>query len=315
MSVVSMLIVGAGAAGGYIGAQLVAAARPVTFLVHPHALARLRSDGLRIRHGDRIQTYEVNAVTAADLHGPYDVIVVAVRTDVVESAIGDIRNAVGPQTRIVPVMNGLRHLSLLTASFGNERVLGATTRLVTSLLPDGTINEVTGGIDMQIGQLDGGSSDALDRTVAALSVPNIAVTVSSDVITAMWVKFAFITSTAILTCLVGADISEIAHTDGGTSLAHNVLDEVLSVAAANGNPLTDSARQALTATLTDPSADFGPSMFRDLNAGRPVEITVLTELAERASTHGISTPLLDASTVIINLHNRRLRSLTRPDVQ
>ena len=311
----SILIVGAGAAGGYIGAQLVGAARPVTFLVHPHTLARLRSDGLRIRHGDRIHTYEVNAVTATDLLGPYDVIVVAVRTDAVESAIGDIRNAVCPQTRIVPVMNGLRHLSLLTASFGNERVLGAATRLVTSLLPDGTINEVTAGIDMRIGQLDGGSSDALHRTVAALDVNNIAVTVSSDVIAAMWEKFAFITSTAVLTCLVGEDIGEIARTDGGTSLAHNVLDEVLSVAAADGYPLTDSAREGLTAILTDPSSDFGPSMFRDLSAGRPVEITVLTDLADHARTHGINTPLLDASVVVIDIHNRRVRSLTRPDVR
>jgi 2-dehydropantoate 2-reductase len=310
MSIVSILIVGAGAGGGYIGAQLVAAARPVTFLVHPHTLARLRSGGLRIRHSDRIQTWEVNAVTAADLHGPYDVIVIAVRTDAVESAIGDIQNAVGPQTRIVPVMNGLRHLSLLTGSFGNERVLGAATRLATSLLPDGTIDEVAPGIDMRIGQLDGASSDALHRTVAALDVDNIAVTVTSDVIGVMWEKFAFITSTAVLTCLVGADIGEIAHTDGGTSLAHAVLDEVLSVAAADGHPLTHSAREGLTAILTDPSADFGPSMFRDLSAGRPVEIAVLAELADRARTHRISTPLLDASIVVIDIHNRRLRSLT-----
>ena len=305
----SILIVGAGAAGGYIGAQLVAAARPVTFLVHPHTQARLRSAGLRIRHGDRIQTCEVNAVTAGDLHGPYDVIVVAVRTDAVESVIGDIRNAVGPQTRIVPVMNGLRHLSLLTAAFGNERVLGAATRLVTSLLPDGTINEVAAGIDMRIGQLDGGSSDGLDRTVAALDVDNIAVTVSSDVIAAMWEKFAFITCTAVLTCVAGGDIGEIVRTDGGTSLAHNVLDEVLSIAAAEGYPLADSARQGLKAILTDPSSDFGPSMFRDLTAGRPVEITVLTDLADHARTHRINTPLLDASVVVVDIHDRRLRGL------
>ena len=310
MSVVSILIVGAGAAGGYIGAQLVAAERTVTFLVHPPTLARLASDGLRIRHGDRIQSYQANAVTAADLQGPYDVIVMAVRTDAVESAASDIRNAVGPHTRIVPVMNGLRHLSLLTASFGNERVLGTATRLVTSLLPDGTINEVTAGIDMQIGQLDGGRSDGLQRTVAALDVDNIAVTVTNDVIAAMWEKFAFITSTAVLTCLVGADIGQIAHADGGTSLAHNVLDEVLSVAAAHGYPLADSARQGLTRILTDPTSDFGPSMFRDLSAGRPVEITVLTDLADHARARGISTPLLDASMVVIDLHNRGLRNLS-----
>ncbi|MBV9514808.1 MAG: NAD(P)-binding domain-containing protein, partial [Mycobacteriaceae bacterium] len=150
----STLIVGAGAAGGYIGAQLVAAGRDVTFLVHQPTRDRLLTDGLRIRgtrNGPQPITTPVDAVTAADLRHAYDVIVVAVRTAAVESAIADIGGAVSTETRIVPIMNGMRHLSLLTAAFGQRPVLGAATRLVTSLLPDGTVDVVTPGVQMEIG--------------------------------------------------------------------------------------------------------------------------------------------------------------------
>jgi 2-dehydropantoate 2-reductase len=85
MAVMGILIVGAGAAGGYLGAQLVDAGRDVTFLVHPGARARLAS-GLRIRRGADVVTIPVNAVTAEDVDTGHDVVVVAVRTDAVESA-------------------------------------------------------------------------------------------------------------------------------------------------------------------------------------------------------------------------------------
>ena len=307
MAVMSVLIVGAGATGGFLGAQLADAGRDVTFLVHPGARARLAA-GLRIRRGADVVAIPVNAVTAADVDATYDVVVVAVRADAVQSAIRDVGAAVSDVTRIVPLMNGMRHLSLLTAAFGQDRVLGGATRLATSLLPDGTIDVLTPGIQMEIGQLDGAGSAALDGVVAELSVPNIAVTVRRDVIAAMWEKFAFIASTAVLTCLVDAEIGTVVRADGGITLARDVLEEVASVAAADGSPLVERARAGLDAILTDPSSAFGPSMFRDMAAGRPIEITVLSDLADRARAHRIPTPLLDASLVVIDVHNRRVRA-------
>jgi 2-dehydropantoate 2-reductase len=302
----SVLIVGAGAGGGYIGEQLIAAGRDVTFLVHPGTLKRLTRDGLRVRVGADIQTIQVRAVAVDGLNGPYDVVLVAVRADAVESVILDIDGAVGPRTGIVPIVNGMQHLSLLTAAFGQDRVLGATARLAASLLPDGTIDVFAPGIHMELGQLDGGDSDALDNTVAELDVDNVAVTLRSDVISAMWEKFAFITAAAAVTCLVGEQIGPIAQADGGIDLARAILAEVASVAEAEGYPLAAKARAGLDAILTDPTSALGPSMFRDLHANRPVEVGVLADLAALARDHRIGTPLVDASIVVIDVHNRRI---------
>jgi 2-dehydropantoate 2-reductase len=302
---VTALIVGAGATGGYIGERLIAAGRDVTFLVHQQTLARLTANGLRLRHGTDIDATDVKALTTAELNTTYDVIVVAVRTGAVESAIDDFGSAVGEVTTVVPIMNGMRHLSELTAAFGPQRVLGAATRLVASMSADGTIEVVVPGIDMQIGLLDGGDRDALEATRAELEVPDISVKIRDNVVGAMWEKFAFITSTAVLTCLVGDEIGPIARADGGIDLGRRVLAEVSSIAAAEGYPLTGAARTGMDAMLTDPSSAFGPSMFRDMRAGRPIEIAVLVDLAARARTHQLDTPLLDASMVVIDVHNRR----------
>ena len=97
----------------------------------------------------------------------------------------------------------------------------------------------------------------------------ITVRARRDILAAMWEKFAFIASTAVLTCLIGEEIGPIARADNGTALARRVLDEVASVATAEGFPLACSVRATLEATLTDPSSTLGPSMYRDMAALRP----------------------------------------------
>lgn len=138
-------------------------------------MARLDAEGLRIRRGNGVEAIPVDAVTASELRGNYDVVVLAVRSNAVPSAIDDIAGAITPGTRIVPVVNGVRHLWLLTAAFGQELVFAAQAKLTTPMLSDNIIDEVAPGIHVEIGQLDGGRSQALSHTVAELDVQNIAV--------------------------------------------------------------------------------------------------------------------------------------------
>jgi 2-dehydropantoate 2-reductase len=85
-----------------------------------------------------------------------------------------------------------------------------------------------------------------------------------------------------------------------------VLAEVVAVATAEGTPLSIAAQTGIDAILTDPTSTFGPSMFRDVRAGRPIEATVLQDLADLAAVRKVSTPLLHASMVVIDVHNRRI---------
>jgi 2-dehydropantoate 2-reductase len=298
------LIVGAGATGGYLGAGLLAGGRDVTFLVHAPTQTRLGTDGLRVHgHDGRRTATQVRAVTRAALDGPYDVVLLAVRSSVVEAAIADFSAAVGAATRILPVVNGMAHLHTLTAAFGTERVLGGTARLATSLRADGGIDEVQPGAALQIGSLEGRRDAVVAAVGDEFSVSGITVTIVENVEAAMWNKFVFITATAVLTCLLGDVIGPIADTSGGGDVAEQVLAEVATVAAAERYPLTTETRTALHTILTDPFSRFAPSMYRDLHAGRPVEGTVLRDLADRARRHLLSTPLLDAALVVLELQS------------
>lgn len=303
VAVMQVLVVGAGAAGGYLGAQLVKAGRDVSFLVHQSSFERLAAHGLRIHGKSGTSALPVRAITASQLEGSYDVVVLAVRSEVVELAVEDFGGVVTPDTRILPLVNGMAHLSVLTAAFGEQAVLGAAARLATSMLADGIIDEVAPGVDLEVGQLDGGTSDIFDAVVQQFRVDNVAVRVRSDMVAGMWEKFAFISATAILTCLTGSVIGVVARTTGGPALGKRVAVEVSAVAAADGYPLSPATRSGLDNTLTDPASNFAPSMFRDLSAHRRVEVSVLADLAERARRHHIDTPLLDAALVVVDIAN------------
>jgi 2-dehydropantoate 2-reductase len=297
-------VVGAGATGGYIGATLVAAGRDVTFLVRQARQAQLQRDGLVIRRadGDTVST-AVRALTRSQLQQQFDAVILAVRAGAVEQAVADMATSVGESTFIVPVVNGMAHLDVLSDHFGAQRVVGAAARLLVSLR-NSVIEETQPGTSVQIGALDQRQDSTLDVLAGALSVDGLTVTITKDVVDAMWSKFAFITATAALTCLTRQAIGPIARNSDGIRLAQTVLAEVDAVAAAEGHPLSSPARQQLLSILTDPDSTFAPSMFRDLMAGLPTESEVLRDITERAHRHGLDVPVLNAAQLVVTLHNQ-----------
>ena len=135
-----ILVVGAGAIGGYFGGRLLEAGRDVTFLVRPARAARLAEAGLSIRSafGD-FDHPSPPTITADAIDGPFDVVLVGCKSYDLDGAIDDFAVAVGPETAVVPLLNGLRHLDVLDARFGADRVLGGLCLISTKLDDDGRI--------------------------------------------------------------------------------------------------------------------------------------------------------------------------------
>jgi 2-dehydropantoate 2-reductase len=304
---VRILIVGAGATGGYLGATLLAAGREVVFLVRPTARKRLRRFGLRICTPDgSTQTTQVTALTASELHDTFDVILIAARVADLPAALDDIAPVVGDSTAIVPVLNGTSHLAAMVDRYGTRRVYGAVATLAVSSDSDGVIHAISTGAALQIGALERAQSAAMVDIATYLDVDGLNVTTSDDIITAIWAKFGFITSMTMLTCLLRSTIGPIARTPGGREIAVTALREVTETVTASGHPLPDEVQAGLHDKLTDATSTFGPSMYRDLTSGRPVETDVLAELADHARHHQLDTPLLDTALVALMLHNSNL---------
>src|ERR1700737_1676555 len=123
-----LLVVGAGSTGGYFGGRLVQAGRDVTFLVRPRRAAQLQERGLQIvsPHGDAIVRPKL--VTTDDIDAPYDAVLLAGKAYSLDAAIDDFAAAVGPETTVVPVLNGMRHVDILQERFGKEAVGGGVCK-------------------------------------------------------------------------------------------------------------------------------------------------------------------------------------------
>src|SRR6202047_1310743 len=129
-----ILVVGAGAIGGYFGGRLLQAGRDVTFLVRPKRAAELARDGLVIKspNGD-LTLKNPPTVQANKLDEKFDVVLLSCKAFDLDDAIKSFAPAVGPQTAIIPLLNGMRHLEVLDESFGKDRVLGGQCGIAVML--------------------------------------------------------------------------------------------------------------------------------------------------------------------------------------
>src|SRR5690349_16425036 len=114
------LILGAGAIGGYVGGRLQQSGADVTFLVRPARRDALQRDGLVIKSTKGDVTQKVKTVLSGGDGGPYDVVILTCKAYDLDSAIAAVAPAVGPNTTIVPLLNGMRHLDVLDAKFGKD---------------------------------------------------------------------------------------------------------------------------------------------------------------------------------------------------
>lgn len=304
-----ILVVGAGATGGYFGAKLAQASRDVTFLVRPARAEELHSKGLRISAGGEageVERLRPKLVTAADLTGPYDLVLLSVKGGALDAALRDVAPAVGTHTAIIPFLNGIDHLDAIDARFPGA-VLGGVVKIEAQLAPDGTITVGASTASMEIGELDGADTPRLRTAAAALGAAGFDFQVSGEILTSMWHKWVFISAATVITCLAQATVGEVAGVPGGREFAAAVLKEPAAVSGAAGHPLSEAAHAGLLATLSQQGSPFAPSMYRDVAQGRPTEVDhVLASLAAQGRRYGLTTELLDAAVVRLRLHDRHV---------
>ena len=307
-----VLIVGAGATGGYFGARLAEAGRDVTFLVRPGRAAVLREKGLVISspHGDL--TIRPRLLETGVVAGPFDLILVALKAYALEGALGDLAGLVGPETMLVPFLNGMRHLDALIERFGERPVLGGVCLVATTLRPDGSIAQLSPFNEVVWGERDGSVSERVRAVDAVMQDAGFTARVSTEIMQEMWNKWMLLASGGALTCLMRGNAGEIEAVPGGVAVAHRLIDEVMAVAAAAGYAASAATDERVRATLTSRGSTFATSMYRDLSAGVAVEVEqILGDLAERGAGFGLATPLLDAAVVQLRIYQGRIMSAPR----
>jgi len=307
-----ILVLGAGAVGGYFGGRLLQAGAEVAFLVRPARAATLGRDGLRIESPFGDARLAVTTLTTAT--PGWDFVLLACKAYDLPAAIETLRPAIGPRTTILPVLNGLAHLETLDSAFGADRVLGGLAKIQATLAPDGTVRHLNEWRWLTFGERDGLHSERVAAIAAlATSAPGMVAELVPDITHRMWAKLVHLGTAAIGTVLLRAAIGEIVR-GGGTAFLHTVLDRNAAIAAANGHPMTATFVSEYRALFADPTSSYRTSMLRDVEAGKPIEAEhIIGYLHDAAVAAGIA-PELHALAL---LHTRTYaeRRETDPEIR
>jgi 2-dehydropantoate 2-reductase len=301
-----VLVVGAGAIGGYFGGRLLEAGRDVTFLVRPRRAAELASAGLVIKspNGD-VTMRNPPAVQADQLKEKFDVVFLSCKAFDLEDAIKSFAPAVGPQTAIIPMLNGMRHLDILDAKFGRERVLGGLCAIVVTLNDKREVIQLQPQQSLGFGERDGKMSDRV-RAIAEVFASISGAVASEYIIQDMWEKWVFLASVAGSTCLMRGPIGSILAAPGGKDFLLGILDECGAVAAAEGHAPRAPSLERTRGMLTAEGSPITASMFRDIKVGAPVEADhVIGDLIARGDAAKVPVPKLRTAYTHLKVYEKQ----------
>jgi 2-dehydropantoate 2-reductase len=304
-----ILVVGAGAIGGYFGARLAAAGRDVTFLVRPRRAEQLAS-GLFVRSpkGD-VTIAAPRLVTEATLSEPFDLVLLSCKSYDLDSAMTSFAPAMGPATMVLPMLNGESHIDTLRKRFGAGAVLGGQCQISSTLDAQGHVIHLNEMHVLGFGELEGIPSRGSARIEAvneSLSGASFDAQLSTHILQDMWEKWLFIATMAGITCLMRAALGDIAKA-GGTDIALALFEECSAIAARSGHAPHPVIGERIRKMLTAPGSTLTASMLRDVeNHGRTEHEHVLGDLFARGQ--GTRAPVLEICLAHMRAYEaRRLR--------
>ena len=289
-----ILVVGAGAIGGYFGGRLLQSGADVTFLVRPKRASELASAGLVIKSPAGDATLKNPATVQADkLSEKFDVVLLSCKAFDLDDAIKSFAPAVGPNTSIIPLLNGMRHLGGLDQKFGSELVLGGLCAIAATLNEAREVVQLASMQSLNFGERDGKMSDRVRAIAEIFASGNCGATASEHIMQDMWEKWVFLSSLAASTCLMRTSVGNILAVAGGRDFLLGMLDECSAVASAEGYAPGGPFFQRTRGLLTAEGSPMTASMFRDLKAGFPVEADhVIGDLVARADAAKVPVPKL-----------------------
>jgi 2-dehydropantoate 2-reductase len=308
-----ILVVGAGAIGGYFGARLLAAGRDVTFLVRPRRAAELAKTGLVIKSRKGDLALPTPPTMAADaIEAPFDLVLVSCKAFDLPAAMDSFAPAVGPSTAILPLLNGMGHLDALAARFGKAAVMGGQCAISTVLDDEGRVLHLNDLHLLTFGELDGAHSVRAGAIAADFANAGFDGGLTDSILQEMWEKWVFIATAAGITCLMRAAVGDIVAA-GASDLTLALFKEISTIAADQGFALRPATAERGRTMLTQAGSPFTASMLRDVEGDRPIEAGhMLGDLLKRGGGRPGGYPMLGIAYAHLKAYDARRARESRP---
>ncbi|MDP4171997.1 MAG: ketopantoate reductase family protein [Bacillota bacterium] len=302
-----ILVVGAGAIGGYFGGRLMEKGEDVTFLVREKRRQQLERDGLIVESVNGDMNLKPKTLVNGEEAPFFDVVLMTTKAYHLEDAVESVRQYVGEETMILPVLNGIAHIPNLIEAFGDKRVLGGVCLIETTLDHEGKVIHSSPIHDLIFGERSGEKTDRILKLQDVFSGTKAPFRLSDQIVVDMWQKYLFIVTFSGVTSLFRSPIGPIRDQEFGLQTIKNVIHETLSIMKAIGVPLADG----MEAVLLKRMIEIGYSMKSSLQ--RDVEKQQLTEadhffgfLLNKAKEQQIDAPVLSAIYANLKVYENRL---------
>ena len=301
-------VIGAGAIGSFYGAALQAGGADVAVVcrseygtVHEHGYAIESA-----RLGDRLFRPSQTLRTAADYQGgPPDYLIVSVKVVDGTDRVGLIREAVGPETAIVLIENGVEIEGEIADAFPHNELISALAFVQVSRVAPGKVKHYAFG-DLSFGNYPSGLSERARHLAALLEAGGIKCALTENVVTARWQKCLWNAVFNPVSVLGGVlDTGHILGAEEGLAFVRRAMHEVCAVAAATGNPIaTTLIDQYIEGTRKAPP--YKTSMALDYENRRPMETEVILGNAVRAGRREkVAIPSLEALYALMKMVERK----------
>lgn len=288
-----ILVLGAGGVGGFFGGRLVEKGEEVTFLVRSKRKKQLEERGLVIRSVNGDFSFQPKLITKEDQTAPFDVILFSTKAYHLNEAIQDLKPFVGESTVIIPLLNGIAHVSLLQKEFGEEKVIGGLCFIETTLNDQGEIVQTSAANRLMFGEMKSQDSERIKHIAKAFAGTKSSFVLSENITQDMWHKYLFITVMSGVTTLMRAPIGPIRESEGGNDFIRNLFEECVQIMRYIGAPVKDDITEEHMKTIDKISYDMKSSMQRDMEKGSSIEGKHLQGyLLNVAEQFSIEAPLL-----------------------
>lgn len=288
-----VLVLGAGAVGGYFGGRLLEKGADVTFLVRENRQKQLAEHGLMIRsvHGD--VHLQPRTILSGESSPSYDIIFLSTKAYHLDGAIESLKPYVREQTLIIPLLNGYAHIERLQQTFGREKVLGGLCFIESTLNDKGEVVQTSPAHELVYGEWSGSRTLRIQALEELFQGAKADFTLSENIIRDVWHKYLFITTMSGMTTLINAPVGPIREAEYGQQLIRQLFEEVAAVMRAEGAPLADDIVDQQMHTFNKMTYGMKSSMLRDMEKGSAIEADHLQGyLLQLAEKHQLDVPLL-----------------------
>jgi len=304
---VPVLVVGAGAIGGYFGSLLARAGHPVTMLARGAHLEAIRSRGFRIEEGPDAGVAAVQAVASLIEAPAPGLVLFAVKAYDSELLARQLASLVPDDALVLELQNGVDRADELRRLLG-DRVLASTVYMESQIESPGIVRYLSGARSIHLGEPDGsGLTPRAAQVGRILEEAGIDARVYADVRPALWGKFVLVCAANSLTALTQRRFGDVIALPMGRDVVAGLIAEAVAVGEASGVDLGDDVVERSVAFLEDLGPRLRSSMLRDIERNRQVEVDALNGTVVRLGDElGVEVPMNRVVTLALRAHNERI---------